>query len=45
MAKTLEDAIKAECAVKSAIEVGIEYGVEKLIGWMIRKFFLNFSNF
>ena len=37
MAKTLEDALKAECTVKSAIEAGIEYGVEKLMGWMIKK--------
>jgi hypothetical protein len=36
MAQTLEDALKAECTVKSAIEAGIEYGVEKLIGWMIK---------
>ena len=31
----LENALKAECAVKSLGEGIIEYGVEKFIGWLL----------
>ena len=35
MAQTLEEALKAECAVKSLGEGIIEYGVEKFTGWLL----------